>query len=308
MLYKRDSLDEWCKTISPTIDGPSRHVRNLNIQTGIVPLVFEPRPLDPYLNHFSALTQVVNLMLVDHRGKPHLDMVFQCFSAFKNSLTYMKIITSSFEFEEISLIAEFFPNLKTLSVWGPSLLRCTEKRPLLPPRKASFPRLKVLHLHLLALYPELDNNILVGLSQASMDLQVLTVTGSVADVTLVQKLLDCSAHSLTQLMTVPLELDLSRCEKIRFASYYSHIGPACSAIRTANIGSKTCCAPSHRPPSTQYVCPFGRRAFNWTRMKMICYRGTIGPLLTHCFATYSLVSGNRTRTRSGHSRWGLRNA
>jgi hypothetical protein len=141
MLYKRDSLDEWCKTISPTIDGPSRHVRNLNIQTGIVPLVFEPRPLDPYLNHFSALTQVVNLMLVDHRGKPHLDMVLQCFSAFKNSLTYMKIITSSFEFEEISLTAEFFPNLETLSVWGPSLLRCTEKRPLLQPRKASFPRL-----------------------------------------------------------------------------------------------------------------------------------------------------------------------
>ena len=204
VLYKLDSLDRWCKTIPPTVDGPSRHVRDLNIQSGIIPLVFKPEPLDPYLTHFSALTRVANLMLADHRGKLDLDMAFRCFSAFRNSLTYMKTITSSFEFEEISRIAEFFPNLEILSVWGPTLLQCSEKRSLQPPRKASFPRLKVLYLHFFACHPELDNNILAGFAQASMVLEILTVTGKVADITFVQRLLDSCAHSLTELMICPL--------------------------------------------------------------------------------------------------------
>ncbi|KAF9646670.1 hypothetical protein BDM02DRAFT_2983653 [Thelephora ganbajun] len=233
-------LDRWCKRIPPTTDGPSKHVKDLWVQFGVVPLVHEPPPLDSYLNHFSALTRVVDLTLIDHRGKVHLDTMFQCFSGFRNSLRRVKLFSNTFGFEEVSRIIEFFPNLETLVVWSPNSPRFAEKAkgPFQPPRRASFPRLRNLCFHLFSKSPALEHNLLSGFAGASMDLETLSITGPVPDPSVVQKLLDSSAQSLIGLSTFPLgkscswryphttmlmihppwprvELDLSACDNLQ---------------------------------------------------------------------------------------------
>lgn len=193
---KPGSLDRWCKVIAPTIDGPSRHVKDLHIHSPSIPLAFEPQPLDPYLDHFSAFTRVVNLTLAHHQGKVHLDMLLQCFSASKNSLKCMKLSNSSFGFEETSRIAEFFPNLEVLDVWEATSSTPAQAVSLQPPREASFPRLKALYLYMLRYNLELDYNLLSGFAQASMNLQLLSVGGGVTNAARVQRMIDSSAQSL----------------------------------------------------------------------------------------------------------------
>ena len=76
-------------------------------------------------------------------------------------------------------MVELFPNLDVLIVRVPCSLR------------SSFT-------------PELDNNILSGFAQASMTPQLLSITGTVTDLTVAQELLNSSAHSLLYLGMLPL--------------------------------------------------------------------------------------------------------
>ena len=196
-------LQHWCKAIPPTPDGPSKYVKGLTFQPWVVPLILKPYRFDKYPIHFAALTRVVDLTIADDGGR-RPDMLFLCFSAFQNTLQSLKIFGSSLEFNEISRMVEFFPNLEVLSVRGPTLCEPTQEDWLHPPRKASFPRLKSMYLHLLAGHPGLDNNLLSGFAQASMNLQLLSITGKIPNVTLVQKLLDTSAKSLSDIRVSPL--------------------------------------------------------------------------------------------------------
>lgn len=74
-------------------------------------------------------------------------------------------------------MVELFPNLDVLIVRVPCSLRSGISS-FQPPRKVSFPSLKALYLHFSAFTPELDNNILSGFAQASMTLQLLSITGT----------------------------------------------------------------------------------------------------------------------------------
>lgn len=195
-------LDQWCEGIPPTLDGPSRYVKELYVQMEVVPLVREPQPLDPYLDHFSALTQVVDLTLIGYRGKMHLDMIFQCFSGFKDTLCHLEL--TSVSFQEVSQIVEFFPNLEALIVWSPTSLRFVKEGPLQPHREAVFPRLKSLVFRLSSKAPALEHHLLSGFAEASMDLEALSIVGQVPDPSVIQQLLDSSAQSLAYLCTSPL--------------------------------------------------------------------------------------------------------
>ena len=204
-------LDLWCQRIPSAIDGPSRYVKVLYIHAGVTPLVCEPRPLDPYLDHFSALTYVAGLILGGYRGsKLRLDVAFQCFSGFKNTLRWLKLTSNSFRFEEISRILEFFPNLETLLLWPPKIRPSDEKEPFQPPGRAVFPRLTRLDFHPIS-ESLLEHHLLTGFAGASMDLESLTVLGPISDPGVVQKLLDSSAKSLTDLRILPLGKSCSWC-------------------------------------------------------------------------------------------------
>lgn len=202
-LYSAEELDLWCKNIPPTTDGPSRFVNYLYMLSGVIPLVFEPQSLDPYLAHFSALTRVDVLELVDHRGTIPLDMFFQCFSVLRHTLKTLKVACSSLAFDDISRMVEYFPNLTKVEVWGPTLNFSKETGPFPPPRQTSFPRLKTLFFRVLGSKPELGNNILSGFAKASKSPEVLSLVGE-ADVPIAQELLDSSAHSLLALRMSPL--------------------------------------------------------------------------------------------------------
>ena len=197
-------LARWCEAIPPTIDGPSNYVTRLLIQSEGLPLVDEPIPLDPYLPHFSVLTRVTRLSLWSHRGRAHLDMIFQCFAAFRNNLNSLDLSENAFGFEEMSRIVEFFPNLEVLQVVIPRLDPADKDRQFPPLRRASFPRLKKLNLHLFSMHPALEDNIVAGFAEASVNLETIFITGKVHNLGLIQKLLDSSAQSLTYLRLIPM--------------------------------------------------------------------------------------------------------
>ena len=196
-------LNQWCESIPPAVDGPSKHVKRLIIHRGVVPLIRDPQPLDPYLDHFSALTQVIELELYAHRGPVHLDMMFKCFSGFRNTLQRLRFTACSFRFEEISQIIEFFPNVDTVIMFLPTL-RSDEERPIPPHRPVSFPRIRTLFLDLSTWFPAIEADILSGLAEASMDLDHLSIVGPMSDMSAVQKLVDSTARSLTTLRVSPL--------------------------------------------------------------------------------------------------------
>jgi len=206
-----DNLEMWRKAIPPTVDGPSQLVRVLYVYSEVLPLVHGSQPLDPYLDHLSALTQVVGLVLGSYHDKVDLGMAFQCFSGFRSSLRWIKLSSNSFRFEEMSRILEYFPNLEGLALWSPSSPRSSENEPFPPLRRASFPHLNHLDFHLLSGSPSLELHILSGFAEASMDLEILSVLGPVSDPSVVQKLVDSSARSLTDLTLTPLGKSRSQC-------------------------------------------------------------------------------------------------
>lgn len=210
----RRNWQRWTEIIPPTPDGPSQYVSQIYIFAGVVPIVPDPQPLDSYINHFSAFTRVVDLTLVDHRGMPiHFDMLFQCFSAFKNTLRSLTLGQNSYTFNEMSRIVEFFPNLEQLTIWAP--IRPKEESFSFPPlQKASFPKLKDLSFFATTGFPDMCDHLMSGFGQASMNLQTISLTGKPYKAAAVQPLLDSSADSLVYLVVPPLELDVSRCKKL----------------------------------------------------------------------------------------------
>jgi len=195
----------------PTTDGPSNYVTSLYFHSEVVPLVHEPQPLDLYLNHFSAFTHVVALTLDGYRGGVCLDIASQCFSAFRNALRWLKLSSSLFRFGEMSRIVEFFPNIETLLLWSPNALGSDEGEPFPPPLRAVFPRLKDLDIRLRLKTPPLELHLLSGFAEASMDLEEFSLVGSVSDPSVVKKLLDSSAQTLTKLSIPPLGKSSSWC-------------------------------------------------------------------------------------------------
>lgn len=193
-------LERWCTEIPLTTDGPSKYVRSLYFSTGTIPFVNEPQALDPYLAHFSALTRVRDLTLVGYRDEVQWDMVFQCFSGFKNNLLQLQLKCNLFGFNEISRMIEFFPNIQVFCLWGPGPPKLHENGPSQPPRQASFPGLTDLHLHMDAPNPLYENHIFSGFAKASMpNLEALGITGKFADPTVAQELLDSTAQTVRYL-------------------------------------------------------------------------------------------------------------
>lgn len=235
-------IDKWCENIPPTIDGPSKYVQHVSLDSGVGPLVSEPQPSEPYLDHFSALTNVTTVKLAGHRGPVHMDTFFRGFSAFKNSLRALGI-SSNLRFEDLSRIMEFFPNLDKLNVYPLLRPRRGEECPFQPPRRASFPNLRFLTLHSFSEFPELGDDLLFGLAEASMPiLEILIIIGTVPNLGGMQKLVDSSAQSLIIIYMDPLgesyshrhtcailmidpssspvELDLSACDNLMYVGIY----------------------------------------------------------------------------------------
>lgn len=192
-------LEKWCKGIPPTIDGPSRHVKRLYLDSEDVSFAGEPQSSDPCLDHFTALTQVIELTLIGYDDKVHLDTVFRRFSGFKDTLTCLELMCTSFGFEEVSRIAEFFPNLETLTIRPPD--EPIEESAFQPLRRATFPHLEGLVFYLSSECPALEHNLLSGFAEASMNLEGLVVLGPVSDISAVQKIVETSAQSLVYLQT-----------------------------------------------------------------------------------------------------------
>ena len=224
----------WCQEIPPTADGPSRYVKSLYVHPGVVSLARETQPLDQYPGHFLALTRVVDLTLFGYRGDVYMDTISQCFSGFRNTLRTLSLASSSLGFKETSQIAEFFPNLESLFLWSPESphSRSGDEQS----RQASFPRLRHLDLCLSSKSPSLEDHLLSGFGEASMDLENLSIVGRVSNPRAVQKMVDSSAPSLTDLMVSPfgkscpqrypytaltptppfrIDLDLSVCDKLQ---------------------------------------------------------------------------------------------
>lgn len=200
----RSNWERWTKIIPPTLDGPSKYVLQIHIFAGVVPIVPDIRPLDSYIDHFSAFTQVIDLILVDHRGMPiHFDMLFQCLSALKDTLGSLTLWQNSYTFNEMSRIVEFFPNLQQLTIRAP--IRPKEKSfSFPPPQKASFPKLKDLFFFATSGFPDMCDHLISGLGQASMNLETITLTGKPYKAAAVQPLLDSSADSLSFVCMPPL--------------------------------------------------------------------------------------------------------
>jgi hypothetical protein len=126
-----------------------------------------------------ALTNVTVLELFAYHGKAHLDMMFRCFSAFKDTLVWLRLSKISFGFEEMSWIVEFFPKLDSLDLWKPNGRNSGEVGPFQPPRRAVLPLLKSLDIQLVSSTLLLELYLLSGFAEASVDLKTLSVIGSV---------------------------------------------------------------------------------------------------------------------------------
>jgi len=198
-IWEPADLDRWCEGIPPTIDGPSKYVKDLYVCVGTIPFVGEPQSLDPYLDHLSAFTRVVDLTLVGDDVKVHLDTAFQGFSAFRDTLRRLKLQSTSFRFEEVSRIVEFFPNLLALMMLSPMSLPSDKMGEFPPHQRATFPKLQGLEFRPCSKSQPLDHDLLSGFAEASMDLQCLSVVGEVSDPSAVKQLVESSAHSLLEL-------------------------------------------------------------------------------------------------------------